>query len=43
MMKQNSKTSQQPVRIAYIIGKMWAGGVEAVVFYYYRAIDHSKV
>lgn len=34
--------SKQPVRIAYIIGKMWAGGVEAVVFNYYRAIDHSK-
>lgn len=33
---------EQPVRIAYIIGKMWAGGVEAVVFNYYRAIDHSK-
>lgn len=32
----------QPVRIAYIIGKMWAGGVEAVVFNYYRVIDHSR-
>lgn len=32
----------QPERIAYIIGKMWAGGVEAVVFNYYRAIDHDK-
>ena len=31
-----------PIRIAYIIGKMWAGGVEAVVFNYYRAIDHTK-
>lgn len=31
-----------PKRIAYIIGKMWAGGVESVVFNYYRAIDHSK-
>lgn len=31
-----------PTRIAYIIGKMCAGGVEAVVFNYYRAIDHNK-
>ena len=31
-----------PIRIAHVIGKMWAGGVEAVVFSYYRAIDHSK-
>lgn len=31
-----------PIRIAYIIGKMWAGGVESVVFNYYREIDHSK-
>ncbi len=32
----------RPVRIAHIIGKMWAGGVEAVVFNYYRAIDHTQ-
>lgn len=32
-----------PIRIAHIIGKMWAGGVEAVVFNYYRAIDKSKI
>ena len=30
------------IRIAQIIGKMWAGGVEAVVFNYYRAVDHEK-
>jgi len=35
--------TDQPIRIAYIIGKMWAGGVEAVVFNYYRAIDHKKI
>ena len=35
-------TNIRPIRIAYIIGKMWAGGVEAVVFNYYRAIDHNK-
>ena len=32
-----------PIRIAHIIGKMWAGGVEAVVFNYYHAIDKSKI
>lgn len=32
----------KPVRIAHIIGKMCAGGVESVVFNYYRHIDHSK-
>lgn len=31
-----------PERIAQVIGKMWAGGVEAVVFNYYRFIDHDK-
>lgn len=35
-------SNKQPIRIAHIIGKMWAGGVEAVVFNYYRAIDHKK-
>lgn len=34
---------EQPIRIAQVIGKMWAGGVEAVVFNYYREIDHGKV
>ena len=38
----NKQVNKHPTRIAYIIGKMWAGGVEAVVFNYYRAIDHSK-
>lgn len=37
----NEKVNKKPIRIAYIIGKMWAGGVEAVVFNYYRAIDHD--
>lgn len=35
--------SKETVRIAHIIGKMWAGGVEAVVFNYYRAIDHDEI
>ena len=38
----SEKVNNRPTRIAHIIGKMWAGGVEAVVFNYYRAIDHSK-
>lgn len=35
--------SDGPIRIAQIIGKMWGGGVEAMIFNYYRAIDHSKI
>lgn len=34
---------QEPIRVAQIMGKLWAGGVEMVVFNYYRAIDKSKV
>lgn len=33
----------KPVRVAQIMGKLWAGGVEMVVFNYYRAIDKNKV
>ncbi len=33
----------KPVRIAQIMGKLWAGGVEMVVFNYYREIDKSKI
>ena len=39
-MKRNSTI--QTVRIAQIIGKMLAGGVETVVFNYYRMLDHDK-
>ncbi len=31
-----------PVRIAQIIGKLSAGGVESVIYNYYRHIDHSR-
>lgn len=31
------------VRVAQIMGKLMAGGVEMVVFNYYRAIDKSKI
>lgn len=34
---------QYPIRVAQIMGKMCAGGVESVVFNYYRAIDKSKI
>ncbi len=33
---------KEPVRIAHVIGQMVNGGVEAVVFNYYRRIDKSK-
>lgn len=32
----------KPERVAHIIGKICASGVENVAFNYYRAIDHSK-
>lgn len=38
----NHKISNAPVRIAHVIGKMCAGGVESVVYNYYREIDKSK-
>ena len=36
-------TSENPIRIAQVMGKMHGGGVEAVVMNYYRHIDRSKV
>lgn len=33
----------EAIRVAQIIGKMWAGGVEMVVFNYYRELDKNKV
>lgn len=33
----------EPIRIAQIMGKLWAGGVEMAVFNYYRAIDKNKI
>lgn len=33
----------EPIRVAQIMGKLWAGGVEMVVFNYYRAIDKKKI
>lgn len=39
-MKEQIK-KHKPIRIAYIIGKMCAGGVESVVFNYYRVLNHN--
>lgn len=36
-------TSEKPIRVAQVIGKMLGGGVESVVMNYYRHIDRSKV
>lgn len=41
-MKKNVDNNNQ-IRVAQIMGKLWAGGVEAVVFNYYREIDKTKV
>lgn len=37
------KQKDEPIRVAQIMGKLWAGGVEMVAFNYYRAIDKSKI
>ena len=34
---------KKPIRIAQIMGKLQAGGVEMVVFNYYRFIDKTKI
>lgn len=35
--------NDEKIRVAQIMGKLWAGGVENVVFNYYRQMDKSKV
>lgn len=35
--------SEEPIRVAHVIGKMVGGGVESVVMNYYRHIDRNKV
>lgn len=42
-MKHYNIESNRPIRVAQIIGKLSAGGVEAVLFNYYRFIDKSKI
>lgn len=34
---------KEPIRVAQIMGKLWAGGVEAVVFNYYRQMDKNQI
>lgn len=34
---------EYPIRVAQVVGKLWAGGVEAVVFNYYREIDKNTI
>lgn len=44
MVKSSEQQNRQvPIRVAQIIGKMWAGGVEAMIFNYYKKIDKTKV
>lgn len=42
-MKHYDMEQERPIRVAQIIGKLSAGGVEAVLFNYYRFIDKRKV
>ena len=41
--KMQIKQKDEPIRVAQIMGKLWAGGAEMVGFNYYRAIDKSKI
>ena len=41
--KRGIMKANNPMKVAHIIGKMWAGGVENVVFNYYREIDKNKI
>lgn len=34
---------EAPIRVAQVVGKLIAGGVESVVYNYYRHMDHQKV
>lgn len=34
---------KKPIRIAQVIGKMWSGGVEMVIFNYYRSMDKTQI
>lgn len=38
-----SVESKEPIRVAQIMGKLWGGGVESVVFNYYRELDKNKI
>ena len=34
---------EQPIRVAQIMGKLLAGGLESVIYNYYRHINHGKI
>lgn len=40
---RTTEKNNYPIYVAMIMGKLWAGGVESVIFNYYRAIDHNKI
>lgn len=42
-MQSSNQNTKKPIRVAQIMGKLWAGGVEMVMFNYYRAIDKTMV
>ncbi len=42
MNEQNLEGTNEPVRIAQVIGKLNAAGVEAVINNYYRKLDRSR-
>lgn len=42
MERNQTDILSEPVRIAHIMGKLCAGGVEAVVYNYYKEIDKTK-
>lgn len=42
MNEQNLENTNEPVRIAQVIGKLNAAGVEAVINNYYRNLNHSR-
>ena len=40
---RDMESNKTPIRVAQVIGKLWAGGVEMVVFNYYRSIDKLQI
>lgn len=40
--KMYGQIGKEPVRIAQVMGKLSAGGVESVLYNYYRNIDHNR-
>ena len=37
------RAGERPLRVAQIMGKLCGGGVESVIYSYYRHLDHTKV